>query len=79
MLHISRMTETQRLIARIHALAKTLDRSPATLSAKVLGGGQVLADLEAGKTITLAKYERANATLAAMEAEAAAKKSSEAA
>lgn len=66
-LHIEGMTETQRLIARIHALAKALDRSPATISAKVLGGGQVLADLESGKTITLAKYERANALLAEME------------
>lgn len=61
------MTETQKLIARIHALAAKLERSPSTISAKVLGGGQVLADLEAGKTITLAKYERANALLAAME------------
>lgn len=61
------MTETARLITRIHDLAKRLDRSPATLSAKVLGGGQVLADLENGKTITLAKYERANAMLSEME------------
>lgn len=61
------MTETQRLIARIHALANKLDRSPATISAKVLGGGQVLSDLEAGRTITLAKYERANAMLTDME------------
>ena len=61
------MTETARLITRIHDLAKRLDRSPATLSAKVLGGGQVLADLESGKTITLAKYERANAMLSQME------------
>ena len=64
------MTETQQLIRRIHDLAKRLDRSPATISAKVLGGGQVLADLESGKTITLAKYERANATLSDMEANA---------
>lgn len=65
------MTETQQLIKRIHALAKRLDRSPSTLSAKILGGGQVLADLEAGKTITLAKYERAKVLLEAMEGEAA--------
>lgn len=69
-LHILRMTETQRLIARIHAVAKAMDRSPATISAKVLGGGQVLADLESGKTITLAKYERASALLTEMEAPA---------
>lgn len=61
------MTETQQLIARIHDLAKRLDRSPSTLSAKVLGGGQVLADLESGKTITLAKYERAKVILSEME------------
>jgi hypothetical protein len=67
------MTETQQLIARINALAQKLDRSPATLSAKVLGGGQVLADLESGKTITLAKYERAKALLDRMEREADAK------
>lgn len=66
------MTETQQLIQRIHNLAAKLDRSPATLSAKVLGGGQVLADLESGKTITLAKYERAKAILSEMEQELAA-------
>ena len=64
------MTETQQLISRIHNLAKIMDRSPATLSARVLGGGQVLADLESGKTITLAKYERASAMLAELEDEA---------
>jgi len=61
------MSETERLIARIHALAQKMGRSPATLSAKVLGGGQVLADLESGRTITLAKYERASAQLAELE------------
>jgi hypothetical protein len=61
------MSETEQLIHRIRELAKRLDRSPSTLSAKVLGGGQVLADLESGKTITLAKYERANALLSEME------------
>lgn len=61
------MTETQQLIARIHSLAKKMDRAPSTLSAKLLGGGQVLADLESGKTITLAKYERAIALLDEME------------
>lgn len=66
------MTETQQLIRRIHNLAAKLDRSPATLSAKVLGGGQVLADLESGKTITLAKYERAKEILSEMERELAA-------
>lgn len=61
------MTETQQLIARIKALAERTDRAPATISGQVLGGGQVLATLEAGKTITLAKYERAMSMLAEME------------
>lgn len=66
------MTETQQLIARIHALASRIGRAPATLSARILGGGQVLADLESGKTITLAKYERAKAMLDELEQDAAA-------
>jgi len=70
-LHICGMTETQRLIARIHALAKDKGLAPATIGEKVLGGGQILANLEAGRTITLAKYERAIAALAAMESDAA--------
>lgn len=61
------MSETQNLINRIHAMAKQLDRAPSTVSARVLGGGLVLADLESGKTITLAKYERAMTMLSEME------------
>lgn len=61
------MTETQSLIARMHALAQKTGRAPSTLSAQILGGGRVLADLEAGKTITLAKYERACAALDELE------------
>jgi len=62
------MTETHRLIARIHALARKQGLAPATIGERVLGGGQILANLEAGKTITLAKYERANVMLSEMEA-----------
>jgi hypothetical protein len=62
------MSETQSLIARMHALAEKTGRAPSTLSAQILGGGRVLADLEAGKTITLAKYERACALLSQLEA-----------
>jgi hypothetical protein len=62
------MTHTQQLIARIKELAKKMDRSPSTLSATLLGGGQVLSELEAGKTITLAKYERVLPMLSEMEA-----------
>lgn len=67
------MTETQQLIARIKALADKMNLAPATVGAKVLGGGQILANLEAGKTITLAKYERAKIELSKLEAEVAGK------
>jgi hypothetical protein len=61
------MTETQQLIARIRALAERDGLSPSTIGARVLGGGQIFANLENGKTITLAKYERAKALLADLE------------
>lgn len=61
------MTETQQLIARLHAAAKREQKAPATISALVLGSGGSLSALEAGKTITLAKYERAMAALDRME------------
>ena len=64
------MTETKQLIARLHSLAKRQGLAPSTISARVLGGGQVLSDLESGKTITLAKYERAKALLDQLEADA---------
>ena len=62
------MTETQRLIARIKAVAKQHNLANSTVSARVLGSGKSLDALEGGKTITLAKYERANELLAEMEA-----------
>lgn len=61
------MTETQQLIARIKALADKQGLAPSTVGARVLGSGSILSALESGKTITLAKYERANAMLTAME------------
>ena len=64
------MTETEQLITRLHALAERMGRAPSTISARVLGGGQVLSDLESGKTITLAKYQRAKVLLDQLEAEA---------
>lgn len=66
------MSETQKLIARIHAMAKRMDKAPSTLSASLLGSGRSLSDLENGRTITLAKYERAMAALDEMERGAAA-------
>lgn len=65
------MTETQRLIARIHKAAKATGKASSTLSAQVLGSGKSLSDLESGKTITLAKYERAMAALDCIEREVA--------
>lgn len=62
------MTETQQLIARIHALAQKTGKAPSTLSAILLGSGKRLSELEEGRTITLAIYERALGKLADMEA-----------
>lgn len=64
------MTETQRLIARIHALAKKTGKAPATISGMVLGSGARIGELEQGKTITLAKYEFAQGKLDELEREA---------
>jgi hypothetical protein len=61
------MTETNRLIARINALAIKTGKAKSTLSAALLGSGKRLAEMEAGKTITLATYERALAKLDEME------------
>lgn len=61
------MSETKQLIARIHAVAKRTKRAPSTISGIVLGSGASLAQLEAGKTITLAKYETAQAKLSELE------------
>lgn len=66
------MTETQQLIERIKALAERKGLAPSTIGARVLGGGSILSALESGKTITLAKYERAKALLDDMEQDAAA-------
>jgi hypothetical protein len=61
------MTYTQTLIARIKALAEREGKSPSTVAAPILGGGQVFANLEAGKTITLAKFEKAMQALDRLE------------
>lgn len=60
-------THTEQLIARIKALAVATGKAPSTLSASLLGSGKTLSELEAGKTITLAKYERALAKLDELE------------
>lgn len=66
------MTETQKLIARIKAIAERRGLAPSTIGEKALGGGSIFNALESGRTITLAKYERALVKLAEMEAEDAA-------
>jgi|GEM_PF-3357030 len=68
------MTETERLIQRIHAVATSAKKAPATISGLVLGSGAILANLENGKTITLAKYERAMTKLDQMERQLASEK-----
>lgn len=65
------MSETQKLIARIHAMAERTGKSTSTLSGELLGSWAALSSLENGKTITLAKYERAMTMLDEMEAQAA--------
>lgn len=61
------MSHTTDLIARIKALAEKQGRAPATVAAPLLGSWAAFANLEAGKTITLAKYERALAALEELE------------
>jgi hypothetical protein len=65
------MSETADLIARIKALASKTGKSTSTLSGELLGSGASFTALEQGKTITLAKYERAKAKLEKLEQEAA--------
>lgn len=57
-----------RFIERMDGLARKTGLSPATLSARILGNGVLLSNMRDGKTITLAKYERACAMLDEMEA-----------
>ena len=61
------MTETQRLIERIEKEAERQNLAPSTLSFRLLGSGKTFSELQNGKTITLAKYERAMALLDDME------------
>jgi hypothetical protein len=55
------------LIERMHRVADAQGVAASTLSARVLGSGAILASLEAGKTITLAKFEKACAMLDELE------------
>ena len=53
------MTETQTLIARVHALAKKMDQSPSTLSGKLFGNGKRLTEIEKGGSLTMKTYAQA--------------------
>lgn len=64
------MSHTEQLIARIEALSEASGKATSTLSATILGSGARFGELKAGKTITLAIYERALVKLSEMEAEA---------
>lgn len=68
------MTHTQQLIARIEKLSQETGKATSTLSAQLLGSGKRFAELKAGRTITLAIYERALPKLSEMEAAASRQK-----
>lgn len=54
-------------VERMNAVAAKLGMAPSTLSAQVLGSGVLLKRMAEGKTITLAKYEKACAALGELE------------
>lgn len=57
----------KELIERIRALAEAQGLSTSTLSAKILGNGKRFAEIEAGGSLTLATYAKAQARLDEME------------
>lgn len=61
------MTETQKLAARIRAMAEKQGVEPSTLSRKLLGSGVRLTEIEAGGSMTMATFARVDADLSAME------------
>lgn len=61
------MTETQRLLARVEALAKRTQRSTSTLSRELFGNGQRYEEIKAGGSLTLTVYQRAVEKLAELE------------
>jgi sulfate adenylyltransferase subunit 2 len=65
------MLDAQNLARRVRALADRRDVSPSTLSRKLFGNGKRLEEIEAGGSLTLTTYARAQALLAQMEREAA--------
>ena len=67
MLHISFMDDTQKLVARIDALARKTGASRSTLSRKLFGNGKRLDEIKAGGSLTMATYNRAIIMLSKLE------------
>jgi len=61
------MDDTQKLIARIDALARRTGASRSTLSRKLFGNGKRFDEIKAGGSLTMATFNRALVTLAALE------------
>lgn len=62
------MDETQKLIARIDALADRTGVQRSTLSRKLFGNGKRIDEIEAGGSLTLTTYRRALDMLDQLEA-----------
>jgi hypothetical protein len=64
------MTDVEQLITRIHAYCRAADRSPSTISRKLLGNGKRLSELEAGKSLRVDTLAKAQELLSQLEAAA---------
>lgn len=62
-LHTARMIEPQTLATRIREFSQISGMSPTTLSRKLLGNGQRLAEIEAGGDLGMRVYRRASEML----------------
>lgn len=61
------MDDTQKLIARVDALARRTGTSTSTLSRKLFGNGKRLDEIKAGGSLTMTTYQRAISTLRDLE------------
>lgn len=61
------MDETQKLLARVEALARATERSTSTLSRELFGNGQRFDEIKAGGSLTMAVFQRAVAKLEELE------------
>jgi len=61
------MSDTQKLVTRVEALATRTGTSPSTLSRKLFGNGKRIDEIKAGGSLTLTTYQRALALLDEME------------